>query len=113
MLEQKVEMIQKINELRDSLEKAKMIAENNSEKFSVDPSLLKYVVGAKGANISKARCVHYLVIIFEKLHKIFRKIPGVIQIEICDDPASVSIFAESKEAAQKAKQVCRKINLNL
>jgi len=35
----------------------------------------------------------------------FRKIPGVIQIEICDDPASVSIFAESKEAAQKAKQV--------
>ena len=58
MLEQKVEMIQKINELRDSLEKAKMIAENNSEKFSVDPSLLKYVVGAKGANISKARCVH-------------------------------------------------------
>jgi len=37
----------------------------------------------------------------------FRKIPGVIQIEICDDPASVSIFAESKEAAQKAKQVCR------
>jgi len=88
MLEQKVEMIQKINELRDSLEKAKMIAENNSEKFSVDPSLLKYVVGAKGANISKAR-----------------KIPGVIQIEICDDPASVSIFAESKEAAQKAKQI--------
>ena len=46
MLEQKVEMIQKINELRDSLEKAKMIAENNSEKFSVDPSLLKYVVDA-------------------------------------------------------------------
>ena len=58
MLEQKVEIIQKINELRDSLEKAKMIAENNSEKFRVDPSLLKYVVGAKGANISKARCVH-------------------------------------------------------
>ena len=62
MLEQKVEMIQKINELRDSLEKAKMIAENNSEKFSVHPSLLKYVVGAKGANISKARCVHYFII---------------------------------------------------
>ena len=55
MLEQKVEMIQKINELRDSLEKAKMIAENNIEKFNVDPSLLKYVVGSKGANISKAR----------------------------------------------------------
>ena len=106
MLEQKVEMIQKINELRDSLEKAKMIAENNSEKFSVDPSLLKYVVGAKGANISKARCVH-LVSHFRKGHKMFRKIPGVIQIEICDDPTSVSIFAESKEAAQKAKQVCR------
>lgn len=88
MLEQKVEMIQKINELRDSLEKAKMIAENNTEKFSVDPSLLKYVVGSKGANISKAR-----------------KIPGVIQIEICDEPASVSIFAESKEAAQKARQI--------
>ena len=35
----------------------------------------------------------------------FRKIPGVIQIEICDEPASVSIFAESKEAAQKARQV--------
>ena len=52
-------MIQKINELRDE---AKMIAENNSEKFSVDPSLLKYVVGAKGANISKARCVHYFII---------------------------------------------------
>ena len=35
----------------------------------------------------------------------FRKIPGVIQIEICDEPASVSIFAESKESAQKARQV--------
>ena len=29
----------------------------------------------------------------------------MIQIEICDEPASVSIFAESKEAAQKARQV--------
>merc|ERR1711990_325929 len=56
--------------------------------FQVDKDLLKYVVGTKGINIIKAR-----------------KVKGVIQIEIEDETATVHIFAETAEAAKKARQI--------
>ena len=36
---------------------------------------------------------------------IFRKVKGVIQIEIDDETATVHIFAETADAAKKARQV--------
>jgi len=87
-LEQKAKLAEKVTELTTSLEKSKKLAESNTEKFQVDKDLLKYVVGAKGTNIIKAR-----------------KVKGVIQIEIDDDTATIHIFAETAEAAKKARQI--------
>jgi len=87
-LEQKAKLADKVTELTTSLEKSKRIAESNTEKFQVDKDLLKYVVGTKGINIIKAR-----------------KVKGVIQIEIEDETATVHIFAETAEAAKKARQI--------
>jgi len=87
-LEQKAKLAEKVTELTSSLEKSKKLAESNTEKFQVDKDLLKYVVGTKGINIIKAR-----------------KVKGVIQIEIDDETATVHIFAETAEAAKKARQI--------
>jgi len=87
-LEQKAKLAEKVTELTTSLEKSKKLAESNTEKFQVDKDLLKYVVGTKGINIIKAR-----------------KVKGVIQIEIDDETATVHIFADTAEAAKKARQI--------
>lgn len=87
-LEQKAKLAEKVSELTTNLEKSKKLAESNTEKFQVDKDLMKYVVGTKGINIIKAR-----------------KVKGVIQVEIDDASSTIYIFAETVEAAKKARQI--------
>jgi len=79
-------LAERVKQEQARLEQSKMVAESSSEKFAVDPDLLKFVVGTKGANIHKAR-----------------GIPGVLNISIDDEKHMVMIYAETSEAAKKAR----------
>jgi len=89
---QKSKLAEKVNDLNATLEQTRIIAESISEKFQVDSDLLKYVLGQKGVNISRAR-----------------QVKGVIQINIDDRKdnrrATISIYAETEDAAKKARQI--------
>lgn len=91
-LNQKLKLAEKVEALNDTLEKSRIIAESISEKFQVDSDLLKYVLGQKGVNIQRAR-----------------QVKGVIQISIDDRKdngrATISIYAETEDAAKKARQI--------
>ena len=54
-LSQKMKLAERLTEVQGKLEQSKLVAESNCEKFKVEPELIKFVVGAKGANIQKAR----------------------------------------------------------
>jgi hypothetical protein len=67
-LQQKKHLAERVVEAQKALEQSKLVAErfanrnvflkmisSCSEKFTVDPDLLKFVVGHKGINIQKAR----------------------------------------------------------
>jgi len=83
---QKMRLADRLTEVQEKLEQSKLVAESSCEKFKVDGDLLKFVVGTKGANITKARSV-----------------PGVIQINIDDDQKMVHIYAENPEAARQSR----------
>jgi len=89
---QKSKLAEKVNALNEHLEQTRIIAESISEKFQVDSDLLKYVLGQKGVNIQRAR-----------------QVKGVIQINIDDRKdnrrATISIYAETEDAAKKARQI--------
>jgi len=85
-LAQKMKLAERLTECQVKLEQSKLVAESSCEKFKVDSDLLKFVVGTKGANITKAR-----------------SIPGVIQIHIDDENQMVHIYAETPEAAKKSR----------
>ena len=54
-LSQKMKLAERLTEVQEKLEQSKLVAESSCEKFNVDPELIKFVVGAKGSNIQKAR----------------------------------------------------------
>lgn len=89
---QKSKLAEKVNDLNTTLERTRIIAESISEKFQVDSDLLKYVLGQKGVNIQRAR-----------------QVKGVIQINIDDRKdnrrATISIYAETEDAAKQARQI--------
>jgi len=91
-LSQKSKLAEKVNALNDTLEQTRIIAESISERFQVDSDLLKYVLGQKGVNIQRAR-----------------QVKGVIQINIDDRKdncrATISIYAETEDAAKRARQI--------
>lgn len=91
-LNQKAKLAEKVNDLNATLEQTRIIAESISEKFQVDSDLLKYVLGQKGINITRAK-----------------QVKGVIQINIDDRKdnrrATISIYAECEDAARKARQI--------
>ncbi|CAG5105041.1 Oidioi.mRNA.OKI2018_I69.chr1.g1781.t2.cds [Oikopleura dioica] len=87
-LHQKKHLAERVVEAQKALEQSKLVAESCSEKFNVDPDLLKFVVGHKGVNIQKARAV-----------------PGVIQINIDDEQHAIHIYADNAEAAAEARHI--------
>ena len=113
-LSQKSKLAEKVNALNDTLEQTRIIAESISEKFQVDSDLLKYVLGTKGVNIQRARLVHLSVFTCTSTFTLenndfFRQVKGVIQIDIDDRKdncrATISIYAETEDAAKRARQV--------
>ncbi|CBY21731.1 unnamed protein product [Oikopleura dioica] len=87
-LQQKKHLAERVVEAQKALEQSKLVAESCSEKFTVDPDLLKFVVGHKGINIQKARAV-----------------PGVIQINIDDEQHAIHIYADNAQAAKEARHI--------
>ena len=106
---QKSKLAEKVNALNEHLEQTRIIAESISEKFQVDSDLLKYVLGQKGVNIQRARLVAQFRWLWRYELFIFRQVKGVIQINIDDRKdnrrATISIYAETEDAAKKARQV--------
>jgi len=85
-LSQKMKLAERLTEVQEKLEQSKLVAESSCEKFKVDPELIKFVVGSKGSNIQKAR-----------------GITGVLDVRIDDENHTVSIYAETPEAAKQAR----------